>query len=79
MTKKKEQEFIAASLSSLKVSIDSVHPDPQNVRKHPESNKAAIKKSLQGFQQRKPIVVNKPNPTKQPLKRAFRDSNSVNP
>ena len=52
-------KLITKALHSLKVPIDSVHPDPQNVRKHPESNKAAIKKSLQGFQQRKPIVVNK--------------------
>ena len=52
-------KLIVKALHPLKVPIDSVHPDPQNVRKHPESNKAAIKKSLQGFQQRKPIVVNK--------------------
>jgi ParB family chromosome partitioning protein len=53
------QDLIVEALQSLKVPIDSVTPDPQNVRQHPESNRKAISKSLQGFQQRKPIVVNK--------------------
>lgn len=51
--------MIVAALSALAVPIDSIKPDPQNVRRHPEPNRQAIKKSLQGFQQRKPIVVNK--------------------
>ena len=57
--KKTETNLIAEALHPLKVPIDSVFPDPHNVRRHPECNKKAIKKSLQGFQQRKPIVVNK--------------------
>ncbi len=51
--------MIVPALSALAVPIDSIKPDPQNVRRHPEPNRQAIKKSLQGFQQRKPIVVNK--------------------
>jgi ParB-like chromosome segregation protein Spo0J len=39
------------------VSIDSLHLDPANVRKHPERNTAAIKASLTKFGQQKPIVV----------------------
>ncbi len=52
-------ELIIDALQPLKVPIDSVQPDPENVRRHPDSNRKAIADSLQGFQQRKPIVVNK--------------------
>ncbi len=39
------------------VSIDSLHLDPSNVRKHPERNLATIKASLARFGQQKPLVV----------------------
>ena len=39
------------------VSIDSIHADPANVRRHPEKNLAAIKASLARFGQQKPIIV----------------------
>ena len=39
------------------VPIGSVHPDPANVRKHPDRNLDAIKASLVRFGQQKPIVV----------------------
>jgi ParB-like chromosome segregation protein Spo0J len=39
------------------VPIDSVLPDPANVRTHSERNLAAIKASLSRFGQQKPIVV----------------------
>ncbi len=39
------------------VPIESVTPDPANVRRHPENNLDAIKASLQRFGQQKPIVV----------------------
>jgi hypothetical protein len=39
------------------VSIDTVHADPANVRRHPERNLDAIKASLARFGQQKPIVV----------------------
>lgn len=40
-----------------RVPIDSISPDPANVRKHPEKNLDAIKSSLRRFGQQKPIVV----------------------
>jgi len=49
---------IVKSLKPLIVPIDSVRPDPQNARKHPERNLETIKKSLNTYGQRKPIVVN---------------------
>jgi DNA modification methylase len=51
--------FIIESLRPLAVSIDSVKPDPANVRVHDERNIGAIKSSLQRFGQRKPLVVNR--------------------
>jgi ParB-like chromosome segregation protein Spo0J len=39
------------------VPIDSVHPDPANVRRHPERNLAGIKASLARFGQQRPILV----------------------
>jgi ParB-like chromosome segregation protein Spo0J len=39
------------------VSIDSISPDPANVRRHGEKNLEAIKSSLRRFGQQKPIVV----------------------
>jgi hypothetical protein len=39
------------------VPIDSVHPDPANVRIHPERNLAGIKASLARFGQQRPILV----------------------
>lgn len=49
---------IAEALLSLVMPIDSVQPDPRNVRRHPDPNMAAIKRSLETYGQRKPIVVN---------------------
>jgi|SRR5271155_497071 len=39
------------------VPIDSIYPDPANVRLHPEKNIQIIKASLQRFGQQKPVVV----------------------
>jgi ParB-like chromosome segregation protein Spo0J len=39
------------------VSIESIQPDPANVRRHPTRNLAAIKGSLLRFGQQRPIVV----------------------
>jgi len=47
------------SLRVKRVPIDSVHPDPANVRLHDERNLASIKGSLARFGQQKPIVVDK--------------------
>jgi hypothetical protein len=49
---------IAESLHPLAVPIDSVTLDPKNARQHPGPNLDAIKRSLQQYGQRKPIVVN---------------------
>lgn len=52
------KEQIAPNLEGLIIPMDSVKPDPRNVRKHPDHNLKAIKDSLTGYGQRKPIVVN---------------------
>lgn len=39
------------------VPIDTLHPDPDNVRVHPEKNLKAIRDSLSAFGQQKPLVV----------------------
>ena len=49
---------IIESLKSLTVPIDSVRADPHNARQHDERNINTIKKSLETYGQRKPIVVN---------------------
>ena len=41
------------------VDIESIQPDPANVRQHGERNMQAIKGSLQQFGQQKPVVVNR--------------------
>lgn len=50
---------IIESLQTLAVAIDSVTLDPTNARQHPERNLEAVKRSLQRYGQRKPLVVNK--------------------
>lgn len=47
------------SLDVKRVPIDSISPDPANVRLHPERNLQAITASLRRFGQQKPIVVDK--------------------
>ncbi|HET8778249.1 MAG TPA: DNA methyltransferase, partial [Candidatus Limnocylindria bacterium] len=47
------------ALSVKRVPIESVHPDPANVRLHDARNLEAIKGSLARFGQQKPIVVDK--------------------
>jgi hypothetical protein len=49
---------IVDELKPLAIPIDSIQLDPRNARKHPEANIEAIKRSLQAYGQRKPIVVN---------------------
>lgn len=51
-------DYIERDLWPLAVPIDSLQPDPRNARVHPDRNMEAIKKSLAGFTQQKPIVVN---------------------
>lgn len=43
------------------VPLDSISPDPANVRRHSSENIAAIKASLRRFGQQKPIVVDRNN------------------
>ena len=47
----------AGPLEIRRVRLDSLHPDPANVRLHDERNLDAIKGSLARFGQQKPIVV----------------------
>ena len=49
---------IIKPLWTLAVPIDSVRLDPRNARGHTVRNLEAIKKSLETYGQRKPIVVN---------------------
>lgn len=49
----------APSLSPVLVSIDKLHPDPTNARRHSERNVQAIAASLKMFGQRRPVVVQK--------------------
>ena len=49
---------IAEALKPLAVPVDSVRPDPRNARAHDERNINTIRKSLEVYGQRKPIVVN---------------------
>lgn len=44
-------------MKTERLSIEEVHFDPVNARKHDEKNLAAIKASLQRFGQQKPIVI----------------------
>lgn len=53
---RKHKHKIHEALLPLAVEIDSVIPDPQNARIHPELNLKAIKNSLDNYGQRKPIV-----------------------
>lgn len=50
---------ILKSLASLVVDIGDVELDPRNARSHPDRNIESIKRSLQRFGQRKPIVLQK--------------------
>jgi len=49
---------IIEALKPLLIDIKSVKPDPRNARQHPSRNIDTIKKSLEAYGQRKPIVVN---------------------
>jgi hypothetical protein len=51
--------MIVKQLEHLAVSIDQLHHDPSNARKHGQKNLEAIKASLHKFGQRKPIIVQK--------------------
>ena len=50
---------IAEQLLPLAVSIDKIRTDPKNGRSHSDTNINAIKRSLEVYGQRKPIVVNR--------------------
>lgn len=50
-------EYIAAGIRQLAVPIDSIAPDPGNVRLHSPRNLDTIRGSLRAFRQQTPIVV----------------------
>ena len=50
--------IVIEALKPLLVDINSVKTDPRNARQHPTRNIDTIKKSLEAYGQRKPIVVN---------------------
>lgn len=50
---------ITAALKRMAVPIDSLVPDPENARLHPEQNLGAIQESLRLYGQVKPVVVRK--------------------
>ncbi len=49
--------YIEPSLHPLARPIDTIKPDPANARRHSERNIEAIRRSLAGFRQQTPIVV----------------------
>ena len=49
------------ALKTLALKLDSLSPDPANVRRHPESNILSIMASLRAFGQQTPIVVDTRN------------------
>jgi len=49
---------VIESLKGLLVDINTIKQDPRNARQHPARNIETIKKSLEAYGQRKPIVVN---------------------
>lgn len=51
--------YIEATLCNLAIPIKQIKVDQDNVRKHPEQNLDAIKRSLESFGQQKPIVIDK--------------------
>ena len=50
---------IIEALKPLAVPIDSIVPDPDNLRKHSEDNLEGLERSLRRFGQRLPLVVQK--------------------
>jgi hypothetical protein len=50
---------IIEQLQPLVISIEKVRLDPRNARSHPDTNLYVLKKSLESYGQRKPIVANK--------------------
>lgn len=52
---------VMPSLKGMVVPLDSLTPDPENARLHPERNMKAIEDSLNRYGQRKPIVVRQQN------------------
>lgn len=57
--KKKETHQIEEGLLPLKVPLDTLIPDQANTRNHTQRNIEAIQSSLQRFNQRTPLVVQK--------------------
>src|SRR6267142_4557316 len=50
-------DYIAAGIRPLAVPIDSIAPDPANVRLHSPRNLDKIRGSLKAFKQQTPIVI----------------------
>jgi ParB-like chromosome segregation protein Spo0J len=51
--------YIAPPLRGLAVPINSLKPDPNNVRTHDDKNRLAVRNSLSKFGQLRPIVIHK--------------------
>lgn len=50
-------DHITESLRPLAIAMDSISPDPANVRLHPERNMEVIRGSLRRFKQQRPILI----------------------
>ena len=48
---------LTVALTTIRVGLDAIHPNPENVRLHPPRNIEAIKRSLERFGQAEPLVV----------------------
>ena len=54
-----KHNYISAPIKHLAVGVETLTPDPENARLHPERNMEAIRESLRLYGQMKPIVVRK--------------------
>lgn len=78
-------EVLPPSTATVSVPIDSIFPDPANVRLHPEKNIKAVMASIERFGQRTPItidadrIIRKGNGTWEAMKRLGRTHVDVAP
>jgi hypothetical protein len=59
VTSSSEHPYIVAPLRSLAVPLEELNEDPENARIHRKDNMEAVKRSLQEFGQRVPVLVQK--------------------
>jgi len=53
------EDTLPPATAVVSVPIDSIFPDPANVRLHPERNIQAVMASIQRFGQRTPVTIDR--------------------